>query len=110
MLATALSLVLMAMSAVGPASEVLAQPSPTPVVLTDGIAAGIVRGIDGFGTASLIVPTGMTVTYLVQTDPALAGSILSIWTRGPGDAWARVTSRIDGRPRPWPAVASSDGR
>jgi predicted secreted protein len=61
-------------------------------VLRDAIAPGVVRGIDGFGTATVLVPANGYVTYLVQADPALAGRRLEIWANN-GEGWRYVTAR-----------------
>lgn len=80
----------------GTAMATMAAPvaaAPTAVTLTDGIAAGVVRGSEGFSQAGIVVPAGTYVTYVVQTEPALAGRVLEIWTRSATSTWQRLTSR-----------------
>ncbi len=67
--------------------------APSPVVLTDSIAAGVVRGADGFGLSGIVVPAGTYATYLVETEPSLAGKVLQVWTRSVSGDWRQVTSR-----------------
>lgn len=62
-------------------------------LLTDTIAPGVNRRTSGFGIASVVVPWGSYVTYLVRTDPNLAGKPLQIWTRSKTGAWAWTTTR-----------------
>lgn len=87
---------LLAVILAGAAMATMAAPAvaaPAPITLTDGIAAGVVRGSVGFGQAGIVVPAGTYVTYLVQTEPALAGRLLEIWTRSATSSWQRTTSR-----------------
>ena len=79
--------------AVLPMPGVPAQAAPFAVTLTDAIAAGLIRGTDGFGLAGVVVPAGTYATYLVRTEPSLAGKVLQIWTRPATGEWQRVTSR-----------------
>lgn len=76
-----------------PAAHVVPAVAVLPV-LTDGIAPGVNRGLTGFGVSSVIVPTGTYVTYLVRTDPNLAGRTLQVWVKNGSSAWARVTTRV----------------
>ena len=69
-------------------------PSILPVVITDGIAAGVNRGTRGFGTASVVVTRGGWITVLGRTSPNLAGSVVQIWTRTKSGAWRALTSRL----------------
>ena len=88
----ALALALVAM----PLGGLPALAAPNPVTLTDGIAAGVVgsgSGAASFGTASIVVPGGTSVTYFVGATPALAGRTLEIWTRTRAGAWTEATSR-----------------
>ena len=64
------------------------------LTLTDGIAPGVNRTMSGFGTASIVVPAGYYVTYLVQSDPSLAGKAVQIWTRSAASDWTLLTTRI----------------
>ena len=77
------------------ASSLAAQPlaSPVAVTLTDTIAPGVNAGTAGFGTSTVTVPTGTYVTYLVRSDPALAGRPLQIWTKAVDGPWALTTTR-----------------
>ena len=65
-----------------------------PVTVTDGIAPGVNRGTTGFGTASVVVPAGTYVTFLAQTDKALAGQVVEIWTKTKTTDWAITTKRL----------------
>src|SRR4051794_30205289 len=78
-----------------PATLAAGAASATPAVqtLTDGIAPGVNATTSGFGTATAIAPAGYYVTYLVQSDPSLAGKAIEIWTRGAGSDWSRLTVR-----------------
>ena len=69
------------------------QAAPSPVVLTDSIAAGVVRGADGFGLSGIVVPAGTYATYLIETEPSLAGKVLQVWTRSVSGDWRQATSR-----------------
>jgi predicted secreted protein len=60
--------------------------------LTDGIAPGVVRTHDGFGSDTVVVPTNAYVTYFVQGAPNLAGTILQIWTNSGGE-WKLASTR-----------------
>jgi len=60
--------------------------------LTTGIAPGVVRGNDGFGTATVVVPENGYVTYFVSGAPSLAGTPVQIWSTAGGD-WHVVASR-----------------
>jgi uncharacterized repeat protein (TIGR01451 family) len=78
------------------------QPTPTPpppsprvaVVLTDGIAPGVNRGVSGFTTRSLVVRRGSYVTFLIKTDPALVGRTVEIWRLQKSGAWVLTTTRL----------------
>ena len=61
--------------------------------LSDSIAPGINRGTAGFGTSSVVVPKGTAITYLVRTDPNLAGKSLQIWTRTKTGTWKLTATR-----------------
>ena len=92
-----------------PMAGVPVQAAPAPVVLTDGIAAGVVRGTDGFGLAGIAVPAGTYATYLIETEPSLAGKVLQVWTRSATGEWRQVTSRTvaaDGTVRYFARVAA----
>lgn len=69
-------------------------PNVQPVVLTDGIATGVIRGTTGFRTASVVVPRGGSITLLGTTSPNLAGSIVQVWTRTKTGAWHVLTARV----------------
>jgi predicted secreted protein len=60
--------------------------------MTDGIAPGVVKGNDGFGTTTVIVPANGYVTYFVQGEPSLAGTIVEVWTNTSG-TWQKATTR-----------------
>jgi inhibitor of cysteine peptidase len=60
--------------------------------LADGIAPGVVRANDGFGTSTVIVPQDGYVTYFVQGAANLAGTPVQIWTNTTGE-WALATTR-----------------
>ena len=64
------------------------------VVVTDSIGAGVNRGTVGFGTASVVVKSGSSITLLGRTSPNLAGSIVQVWTRTKTGAWHVLTSRV----------------
>jgi len=72
------------------ACEIVYHYGPT---LTDSIAPGVNRGTTGFGTSTGSVPKGTYVTYLVRTDPSLAGRAVQIWTRTAAGAWKLAASR-----------------
>ncbi len=72
------------------ACEIAYHYGPT---LTDGIAPGTNKGANGFGTSPVTVPKGTYVTYLVRTDPNLAGKTLQIWTRTGTGAWRPAATR-----------------
>jgi predicted secreted protein len=57
------------------------------------IAPGVNAGTDGFGTSTVIVPAGSYITYLVSSDPALAGRRLQIRTKTADGAWTLTTTR-----------------
>jgi predicted secreted protein len=74
----------------------LASPvSAATPVLFDSIAPGVQRGVDGFGTATVLVPKGGYVTYLVRTDSRLHGRRIQIWT-DTGRGWKLTTTRAVG--------------
>ena len=92
-----------------PTTAAPVQAAPSPLVLTDAIAAGVVRATDGFGLAGIVVPAGTYATYLVKTDPSLAGKVLQVWTRSVSGDWRQVTSRTvasDGTMRYFARVAA----
>ena len=72
------------------ACEIVYHYGPT---LTDAIAPGVNRGTTGFGASTVTVPRGTYVTYLVRSDPSLAGSAVQIWTRTATGAWKLAASR-----------------
>lgn len=78
---------------VGLAPAALAADLPT---MSDAITAGVVRRSDGFGTSTVMVPSGGYVTYLVQGESTMSGRPLEIWTRTRATDWARVTTRTFG--------------
>src|SRR3954465_7033194 len=91
-----LSVGLITLVAPGAPATLAARPPPSTLAaqtLRDGIAPGVNATTSGFGTATAIVPAGYYVTYLVQSDPTLAGRAIEIWTRGAGSDWSRVTIR-----------------
>jgi predicted secreted protein len=65
-----------------------------PPTISDAITAGVVRTGDGFGTSTVIVPSGGYVTSLVRAPAALAGQTVEIWTRTRTSDWAPTTSRL----------------
>jgi predicted secreted protein len=74
-----------------------ALPVPGPAaaataMLVDTIAPGVLHGVDGFGTATVLVPKGTYVTYLIRTDSHLKGKRVQIWT-DTGKGWQRTTTR-----------------
>jgi predicted secreted protein len=71
------------------ACEIVYHYGPT---LTDAIAPGVNKGAAGFGASTVTVPRGTYVTYLVQTDPSLAGKVMQIWTRTASGAWRQAAS------------------
>ena len=66
--------------------------SAATAVLFDSIAPGVQRGTEGFGTATVLVPSSTYVTYLVRTDSRLAGRRVQIWT-DTGSGWQLATTR-----------------
>lgn len=44
--------------------------------------------------SSVIVPTGTYVTYLVRTEPNLAGRTVQVWVKTASAAWVRATTRV----------------
>ena len=66
----------------------------TPTVLGDGIAPGVLQGVDGFGTATVTVPSGARVTYIARTDSRLKGKPIQIWTRAGTGSWKLLTTRV----------------
>jgi predicted secreted protein len=99
-LAMALTMVLAILP--GTVSMALAQPGQivgppvfaTPTVLGDGIAPGVITGSEGFGTATVTVPTGARVTYIARTDSRLKGKKIQIWERAGTGAWKLFTTRV----------------
>lgn len=85
----ALSMVLVA----GSAPTVVAAEG---VVLSDSIAPGVDRTAASFGTATVTVPPGTYVTYLVRTDASLAGQAVEIWTTTAAGAWHLTSTRLVG--------------
>ena len=73
---------------VGAAPAVAATP-----VLIDSIAPGVVRGTDGFGGSTVLVPKNGYVTYLVRTDSRLKGKHVQIWSNT-GAGWKLTTTRV----------------
>ncbi len=61
--------------------------------LSDTVAPGVNKGLTGFGTGSLSVPKGAYATYLVMTDPNLAGKSLQIWSKKKGGTWKLTATR-----------------
>ena len=72
---------------------VTAAPVLTPVILSDGIAAGVNRGTSGFGARSVVVPPNLYVTVLGRTSPTLAGSLVEIWVQSKTSGWHSLTLR-----------------
>lgn len=66
--------------------------APTVTALSDTIAPGVVEGVEGFGTASVLVPSGTYITYLARTDARLRGKAIQIWTNT-GAGWHLATTR-----------------
>ncbi len=62
-------------------------------LLTDTIAPGVNKGVTGFGIASLVVSSRSYITYLVRTNPNLAGKHVQIWTRSESGSWVLTTTR-----------------
>jgi predicted secreted protein len=60
--------------------------------LSDSIAPGVIHGVDGFGTASVLVPSGTYISYLARTDARLKGKTIQIWTNT-GAGWHLTTTR-----------------
>jgi len=83
-----------AASAAGADATAPAARAAANLTLTDGIAPGVNRTTSGFGTATVIVPSGYYVTYLVKSDPSLAGKPIEIWTRSATSDWALLTTRV----------------
>lgn len=71
---------------------VAAPVSAATPVLFDSIAPGVVRGSEGFGTATVLVPKNDYVTYLVRTDSRLKGKRIQIWT-DIGNGWRLTSTR-----------------
>jgi predicted secreted protein len=91
------------------ACEIVYHYGPT---LTDAIAPGVNRGTVGFGVSTISVPNGTYVTYLVRTDPSLAGRVVQIWTRTATGAWKLATSRnvaSDGTAHHYARVSAQTG-
>ena len=65
----------------------------TPTVLGDGIAPGVIKGVEGFGSATVTVPKGSYVTYLARTDSRLKGKPIQIWTKLGSNDWKLFTTR-----------------
>jgi hypothetical protein len=91
---TATATALAAGSPVSATATVLVEVGPTPVFLVDQIAPLVVRGNGGLGTASVIVPSGLWVTYHVRTDPVIAGEPIEILTRTRDGEWRHTTTRL----------------
>ena len=66
--------------------------APAMTALSDSIAPGVVDGVEGFGTASVLVPNGAYITYLARTDARLKGKTIQIWTNT-GAGWHLTTTR-----------------
>jgi predicted secreted protein len=94
----AVALCLIAVIALGPAAlaaSAVTAPgvtAPSVTALSDTIAPGVIKGVDGFGTASVLVPKGTYITYLARTDSRLKGKLLQIWTNT-GAGWHLTTTR-----------------
>ena len=69
----------------------IASAAATPA-LVDAIAPGVLDGVEGFGTATVLVPKGGYVTYLARTDSHLKGKRVQIWT-DTGKGWQLTTTR-----------------
>jgi hypothetical protein len=91
---TATAGALAAGSPVSATATVLVEVGPTPVFLVDQIAPLVVRGNGGLGAASVIVPSGLFVTYQVRTDPVIAGEPIEIWSRTRDGEWRHATTRL----------------
>jgi len=70
----------------------VAGPAAAVNDMTDGIAPGVVKADDGFGTATVVVPSNGYVTYFVAATPNLAGTPVEVWTNTNG-TWQKATSR-----------------
>lgn len=72
-----------------------AAPAAGAVPFLDAfIAPGVNRTDGGFGTASVVVPAGESVTFLVRTDASFAGRAIQIWTRSRTADWSAATTRL----------------
>jgi predicted secreted protein len=81
-------------AAVAQPAQVVGSPVlATPTVLGDGIAPGLIRGVEGFGTATVTVPSGAYVTYIARTDSHLRGKPIQIWTKLGTTDWKLFTTR-----------------
>jgi predicted secreted protein len=69
-----------------------ASPVAAANELTDGIAPGIVRTTDGFGSDTVVVPANGYVTYLVRGGLNLAGTPVQVWINTTG-RWVLASSR-----------------
>ena len=90
LLPVALGLVLLA-PATGPA----AGAAPATMTISSAIAPGVVTGLAGFGTSSVVVPAGEKITFLAQTEPAFPGRRVEIWTKSRTADWRLTTSRLE---------------
>lgn len=88
---TVITLAVLPLLALGPAVSAADLP-----VMNDWITAGVVRGSEGLGTSTVMVPSGGYVTYLVQGEVTMSERPLEIWTRTRATDWARVTTRTFG--------------
>lgn len=73
-------------------SVAAAPVSAATAVLFDAIGPGVLEGLEGFGTSTVLVPKDGYVTYLVRTDSRLKGAKVQIWTNT-GKAWKLATTR-----------------
>jgi predicted secreted protein len=78
-----------------PASGPVAAAAPAAVTISSAIAPGVVTGLAGFGTSSVVVPAGEKITFLARTEPALPGRRVEIWTMTRTADWQPTTSRLE---------------
>ena len=97
-LACALAALIIAVSTALPASAEQVVPpleaGRANAALVSSIAPGVDRTHGGFGDASVIVPAGTYVTFRADTDAALAGATVVIWTRNRDTDWSPRTTRL----------------
>ena len=65
------------------------------MTISSAIAPGVVTGLAGFGTSSVVVPAGEKITFLAQTEPAFPGRRVEIWTKSRTADWRLTTSRLE---------------